>query len=109
MERYLTAGDIGSGDREVPEGRRKGEEDCACFCGAATRNIGIQPFLIILEVDGAPPTYRAEIEGVDPRNGNKITRKMSASEPFSAYIFKTITDPFAGKLTLFKVYSGELH
>ena len=34
---------------------------------------------------------------------------MTAGEPFSAFVFKTITDPFAGKLTLFKVYSGELH
>ena len=38
-----------------------------------------------------------------------MKRKIKSDEPFSAFVFKTITDPFAGKLTLFKIYSGEIH
>ena len=45
-------------------------------------------------------------QGLDPRTRKAVDRKMSVGEPFSAFVFKTITDPFAGKLTLFKVYSG---
>ena len=56
-----------------------------------------------------PPTYKKEVEGVNIKTGEKMTREMSADKPFSAFIFKTFTDPFAGKLTLFRVYSGEIH
>ena len=56
-----------------------------------------------------PPTYKKEVEGVNIKTGEKMTREMSAEKPFSAFIFKTFTDPFAGKLTLFRVYSGEIH
>lgn len=110
MERYLDGQEIS--EAEIEKCLKEGvwaRKIVPVFCGAATRNIGIQPLLDNIVKYMPPPTYKAEVEGVDPRNGNKITRKMSASEPFSAYIFKTITDPFAGKLTLFKVYSGELH
>ena len=110
MERYLDGQEIK--EEEIEKCLREGvwaRKIVPVFCGAATRNIGIQPLLDNIVKYLPPPIYKAEFEGVDPRNGNKVTRKMSSSAPFSAYIFKTITDPFAGKLTLFKVYSGELH
>ena len=55
------------------------------------------------------PLYKGVAQGLDPRTRKAVDRQMSVGGPFSAFVFKTITDPFAGKLTLFKVYSGELH
>lgn len=110
MERYLDGQEIKA--EEIEECLRNGvwaRKIAPVFCGAASKNIGIQPLMDNLVKYFPPPTYKSEVEGIDPKTGEKITRKMASSEPFSAFIFKTITDPFAGKLTLFRVYSGELH
>ena len=77
--------------------------------GSAAKMIGIQPLFDNLVKYFPDPLYKGKAEGIDPRTGKAVDRQMSAGEPFSAFVFKTITDPFAGKLTLFKVYSGELH
>jgi elongation factor G len=73
------------------------------------KNIGVQMLLDTIAKYFPAPTYVDEAEGIDPRTGNVAKRKMAADQPFSAFVFKTITDPFAGKLTLFRVYSGEVH
>jgi elongation factor G len=70
--------------------------------------MGIQPLLDNIVKFFPYPLLKGEVEGVDAK-GQPTKRKMTVTDPFSAFIFKTITDPFAGKLTLFKVYSGELH
>ncbi|OPX93910.1 MAG: Elongation factor G [Syntrophorhabdus sp. PtaB.Bin006] len=110
MERYLDGQEIKA---EEIEGCLKNgvwaRKIVPVLCGAATKNIGIQALMDNLVKYLPPPTYKSEVEGLDPKSGEKIARKMASSEPFSAFIFKTITDPFAGKLTLFRVYSGELH
>ena len=49
------------------------------------------------------------VTGVDPRNDSELTREASESEPFAALAFKVMTDPFVGKLTYFRVYSGKLN
>jgi elongation factor G len=54
------------------------------------------------------PADKQEIEGVAPKTGKRITRKMDEAEPFSALIFKIMTDPFVGQLVYFRVYSGVL-
>src|ERR1700756_5921933 len=46
--------------------------------------------------------------GIDPKTGNEITRKPSTEEPFSALAFKVMSDPYVGKLTYFRVYSGQI-
>jgi elongation factor G len=110
MERYLEGQEIKP--EEIEECLKNGvwaRKIAPVFCGAATKNIGIQPLMDNLVKYFPPPTYKDAVEGLDPKTGEKATRKMSSGEPFSAFIFKTITDPFAGKLTLFRVYSGELH
>ena len=48
-----------------------------------------------------------DVEGTDPKTGNTLTRKADTKEPFSALAFKVMTDPFVGKLTYFRVYSGQ--
>lgn len=78
------------------------------FCGSATKLIGISTLLDFIVTSLPAPSDRAGMVGGKPIGGEEIIRKFSANEPFSAFVFKTIADPFAGKLTFFKVVSGEL-
>ena len=77
------------------------------MCGTALGNKGVK-LLLDAVVDYLPaPTDIEAIKGVDMK-GNEIERHPSDSEPFSALAFKVMTDPFVGKLTFFRVYSGKL-
>lgn len=77
------------------------------MCGTALGNKGVKLLLDAI-VDYMPaPTDIEAIKGVD-LNGNEIERHPSDNEPFSALAFKVMTDPFVGKLTFFRVYSGHL-
>ncbi|MBC8043724.1 MAG: elongation factor G, partial [Rhizobacter sp.] len=78
------------------------------LCGSAFKNKGVQ-FLLDAVVDYLPsPVDVASIKGIDPKTDEEITRKVEDSESFSALAFKIATDPFVGKLTFFRVYSGTL-
>ncbi len=79
------------------------------FCGSAFKNKGVQ---LILDgvIDYLPaPTDIAAIEGIVPGTEEETTRPADDKEPFSALAFKVMTDPFVGKLTFFRVYSGTLN
>ncbi|MGN0055298.1 MAG: elongation factor G [Atopobiaceae bacterium] len=74
--------------------------------GSAYKNKGIQELLDAV-VDYLPsPLDIPPVEGTDPETGETITRKADINEPFSALAFKIMTDPYVGKLTYFRVYSG---
>ena len=76
------------------------------FVGSAYKNKGIQEVLDAV-VDYLPsPLDVSTIEGTDPKNGETIVRHADPKEPFSALAFKIMTDPYVGKLTYFRVYSG---
>jgi elongation factor G len=76
--------------------------------GTAFKNKGVQPLLDAV-VDFLPsPLDAGEVKGVDPDNGEVITRKPADNEPFSALAFKIMADPFVGQLTFIRVYSGQL-
>jgi elongation factor G len=79
------------------------------LCGSAFKNKGVQPLLDAI-VDYLPaPTDLADVQGVDPDHPDKtLTRKATDDEKFSALAFKIMTDPFVGKLTFFRTYSGTL-
>ncbi|MDQ6767472.1 MAG: elongation factor G [Candidatus Eremiobacteraeota bacterium] len=79
------------------------------LCGAAFKNKGVQPLLDAV-VDYLPsPVDLADVQGVDPDHPDKtISRKPADDERFSALAFKIMTDPFVGKLTFFRTYSGRL-
>jgi elongation factor G len=78
------------------------------FAGSALKNKGIQLVLDAV-VDYLPaPTDIPPIEGINPDNDEKVVRKASDTEPFSALAFKVATDPFVGQLIFFRVYSGTL-
>ena len=90
---------------------RKGTCECTAVpvcCGSAYKNKGVQKLLdAILEFMPAP-TDIPPIDGTD-LDGNEVVRHSSDEEPFSALVFKIMTDPFVGKLAYFRVYSGTMN
>jgi elongation factor G len=76
--------------------------------GSAFKNKGVQPLLDAI-VDYLPsPLDVPSVHGIDPRTQHELSRKAAADEPFSALAFKVMSDPYVGKLTYFRVYSGQL-
>lgn len=74
---------------------------------AGTRNIGVTSMLDAFVELGPDPTYRGSVTGKNGA-GEEVERAISDDEPFSAFVFKTISDPFTGRISLFKVRSGTL-
>ena len=108
MNKYLEGEEVTL--EEVKACIRKGTLAAEFFpvlCSDALGNKGVK-LLLDAVVDYLPaPTDIASIKGVD-LNGNEVVRHPSDSEPFAALAFKVMTDPFVGKLTFFRVYSGHL-
>jgi elongation factor G len=78
------------------------------LCGSAFKNKAVQPLLDAI-IDFLPsPLEVPSIEGHDPKTEEKLTRAPDDSEPFSALAYKIMSDPYVGKLTYFRVYSGKL-
>src|SRR5580765_1004834 len=78
------------------------------LCGSAFKNKGIQPLLDGV-VDYLPsPLDVPPIHGIDPRTENELSRRPALDEPFAALAFKVMSDPYVGKLTYVRVYSGQL-
>ncbi len=78
------------------------------LCGSAFKNKGVQ-MLLDAVIDYLPaPTDVPAVVGIDPRTDTETSRPAADDEPFSALAFKIMTDPFVGKLTFFRVYSGVL-
>src|SRR4051794_3328565 len=76
--------------------------------GSAFKNKGVQPLLDAV-IDYLPsPLDVPAIQGIDPKTEAELERKASLDEPFSALAFKVMSDPYVGKLTYFRVYSGKL-
>ncbi|MDO8915504.1 MAG: GTP-binding protein, partial [Coriobacteriia bacterium] len=77
-------------------------------CGASFKNKGVQPLLDAI-LDYLPSPLDVEsIKGIDVRTGEEVERPADEKAPFAALAFKVMTDPFVGKLTYFRVYSGTL-
>jgi elongation factor G len=78
------------------------------LCGSAFKNKGVQPLLDAV-VDYLPsPLDVPPVHGVDPRTEHELSRRPAEDEPFSALAFKVMSDPYVGKLTYFRVYSGKI-
>jgi len=78
------------------------------LCGSAFKNKGVQPLLDAV-VDYLPsPLDSPPVKGINPITGKEEIRLPSEDEPFAALAFKVMTDPYVGKLTYFRVYSGKL-
>ncbi|GAB6877327.1 elongation factor G [Thermaerobacter litoralis] len=109
MMKYLEGESISTD--EIRAALRKGTvtlQLVPVLCGSAYRNKGVQ-LLLDAVVDYLPsPLDIAAVRGTDPKTGQEIERKVSDDEPFSALVFKIMTDPYVGKLAFFRVYSGHL-
>jgi elongation factor G len=78
------------------------------ICGSATKNIGIDLLMDFIVTSMPSPADRGPIKGIDPDSGNEIERAPEETAPFSAFVVKTLADPYAGRLTIFRVVSGKL-
>lgn len=109
MLKYLEGEDVTI--PEIKRAIRKATLDNAItpvLCGTALKNKGVQPVLDAV-IDYLPsPQDVPPVKGIEPKTGNEIERKPSNEEPFAALAFKVVTDPFVGKLTFIRVYSGTL-
>ena len=79
------------------------------ICGAAFKNKGIQMLLDTVILFLPSPIDKGAVEGIDPRNDEKISREPDDEAPLAALAFKIATDPYVGRLVFIRVYSGTLH
>ena len=109
MEKYLGGEEISV--EELKAAIRKATLSVEFFpvvCGSAFKYKGVQPMLdAVVEYLPSPLDVPA-IKGIDPSTDEEVERHSSDEEPFAALAFKVMTDPFVGKLTFFRVYSGIL-
>ena len=109
MEKYLGGEEITVD--ELKDAIRKATLSVEFFpvvCGSAFKYKGVQPMLDAVVAYLPSPLDVPAIKGIDPSTDEEVERHSSDEEPFSALAFKVMTDPFVGKLTFFRVYSGIL-
>jgi len=109
LERFLEKGTLSV--EEIKRGIREltlKHQVVPVFCGTALRNKGIRPLLDGI-IDYLPsPLDVPPVEGINPLTGKKEKRVPSEKEPLSALAFKVTIDPYVGRLTYFRIYSGKL-
>ncbi|MGB4071826.1 MAG: elongation factor G, partial [bacterium] len=96
-------------NEEITTGLRIGTLDGSIIpvlCGSALANVGIQPLMDAIIACLPSPEDVEAIVGTDVKTGEEITLEPSEEGPLAALVFKTMADPFVGKLTYFRVYSG---
>ena len=109
LEKYLDGQELSA--EELFQGLRKGVLNKTIFpilCGSGLKNMGIQPLLDAILQCLPSPLDRGPAKGVHPVTKAEEIRKPGEEEPFSGFVFKTVADPYAGKLTIFRVWSGTL-
>ena len=109
MEKYLGGEEITN--EELKAAIRKGTVNVEFYpviCGSAFKNKGVQLMLDAV-IDYLPSPFDVPaIKGTLPDTDEEVERHSAMTEPFSALAFKVMTDPYVGKLTFFRVYSGTL-
>jgi elongation factor G len=109
LEKYMEEGDLSKD--EIIFGLRKltcANEYVPICCGSAFKNKGVQNLLDYVAMLLPSPLDVGSIKGTNPKDDSEIERKPAESEPTSALAFKIQTDPFVGKLTYVRVYSGKI-
>lgn len=110
MEKYLESGEVSN--EEILRCLRRGTMErklVPAACGSPIQNIGIQPLLGLIVRCFPSPQEIGKVEGKNLKTGEAVSIEPREDGPLSAFVFKTIADPFAGKLSLFRVYSGSIH
>ncbi len=109
LEKYLEGQELSA--EELTLGLRKGVLNKTIFpilCGSGLKNMGIQPLLDAITQCLPSPLDRGPSKGTNPITKAEELRQPKEEEPFSAFVFKTVADPYAGKLNIFRVWSGTL-
>jgi len=109
-EKYLETGELTR--EEILDGLRIGTlryTFTPVFCGSATLNIGVHHLLDYICHCLPSPLDRGAVVGTNPKTGTMEERRPDEAEPFSALVFKTTSDPYTGKISIFRVYSGTLN
>jgi len=109
LEKYLHDQPIT--EDEIRSAIRKATVDVSMvpvLCGSAFKNKGVQRLLDAVNFYLPSPLDMPEVKGIHPKTDEQIFRKPDPVEPFSALAFKIMTDPYVGKLTYFRVYSGKI-
>jgi elongation factor G len=107
LEKYLDQGELA--DDELRAALRAAVIErklTPVLCGSGAKNIGVGPLLDAIATLLPAPNERPAFTGQGPSNGTPVERAPDPNQPFSAYVFKTVIDPFAGKLSIFRVVSG---
>jgi elongation factor G len=109
LEKYFEDGKLSKED--ITAGLKKAIQERHIYpvtCTSALNNIGTHNLLNII-LDYLPgPADSGAVKGVDPKSGDEKSIDCDPDGPFSAFVFKTIADPYAGRISLFRVYSGKL-
>src|SRR2546426_6427218 len=109
MEKFFESGSLS--EEELAAGLAKGVRQRKLFpvlCASALANIGAHPLLDACVTFLPHPGERGPFRGENPRDHSAAERRGTIEEPYSAFVFKTIADPYSGKVSLFRVYSGAL-
>jgi elongation factor G len=109
VEKYLEGHELS--DDELNAALRKGtlsQVFVPVVCGSAAKNIGINLIMDFIVAGMPSPADRGPKTGTDPSSGNPVERAPQEDEPFSGFVVKTLSDPYAGRLTIFRVVSGKL-
>jgi elongation factor G len=109
MEKYLNGQELTEEEvRRVVRAAAVAMKVTPVLCGSAFKNKGVQQLLDAVVEYLPSPVDIPPVQGIDPNTNKEVLRRPSDSEPFSALAFKIMSDPFAGQLTYFRVYSGVL-
>ncbi len=109
LEKYLDDGELNP--EEINQGLINGVKSgslAPVCCGTGTKMIGMSHLLDLINDVLPSPVERGGMSGVNPKDNTEISRNPSADEPFSGLVIKTITDPFAGQLSILRIFSGAL-
>ncbi len=109
LERYLEGETLS--DDDIKAALKKGtlsRSFVPVLCGSATGNIGIDLLSDSIINCMPSPLERGPFAGIDPANENEVERSSDPDAPFSAFVFKTVADPYAGRLSIFRIVSGSL-
>ncbi|WP_300358541.1 elongation factor G [Fusobacterium sp.] len=108
MEKYLGGEEVSNEEiRKALRAGTIGNMIIPVLCGTAFRNRGIQPLLDAITLYMPAPTQKGTIKGTDVKDEEKVIELPIGDEaPFAALAFKVMTDPFVGRLTFFRVYTG---
>ena len=106
IEKYLDEGELS--EEEILQGAKSGFAEARIapvFVGSATKPIGVDRLLSFIREEFPAPTERAAITAI-AKDGSEVERACDPSEPLTALVFKTVSDPYVGHITMFRVFSG---